>query len=189
MDPHVVAVAVSAEHTFSKPSVDAIELIAGFGVRGDAHGGATVTHRSRVRKDPSAPNLRQVHLVHRELFDELADRGFAVASGDIGENVLTAGIDLLGLPTGTRLHLGSEAVVEVKGLRNPCSQLDDFQPGLMAAVLDRAPGGDLVRKSGVMGVVLHGGVVVPGDPIRVELPGRPFRPSRRCERGRRRGRA
>jgi MOSC domain-containing protein YiiM len=115
-----------------------------------------------------------VHLVHRELFDELEGQGFAVAPGDIGENVLTAGIDLLGLPTGTRLHLGTEAVVEVKGLRNPCTQLDDFQPGLMAAVLDRAPAGDLVRKSGVMGVVLHGGLVVPGDAIRVELPGRPY---------------
>ena len=170
MEPRVVSVAVSATHAFSKPSVAAIELVAGLGVRGDAHAGATVKHRSRVRKDPSAPNLRQVHLVHRELFDELAAKGFVVGPGDIGENVVTAGVDLLGLPVGTRLHLGDEAVVELTGLRNPCAQLDDFQQGLMAAVLDRAPDGALVRKSGVMSVVLLGGTVRAGDAIWVELP-------------------
>jgi len=175
MEPRVVSVAVSADHTFSKPCVEAIELILGLGVRGDAHAGATVRHRSRVRKDPSAPNLRQVHLVHRELFEELAAEGFAVGPGDIGENVVTAGVDLLGLPVGTRLHLGAEAVVELTGLRNPCAQLDDFQQGLMAAVLDRAPDGALVRKSGVMSVVLTGGVVRPGDAIAVELPTGPQR--------------
>ena len=126
-------------------------------MRGDAHAGGTVRHRSRVRKDPTAPNLRQVHLLHRELFDELAAQGFAVGPGDIGENVTTAGVDLLGLPVGTRLHLGDEAVVDLTGLRNPCAQLDDFQPGLMAAVLDRAEDGSLVRKSGVMSVVVAGG--------------------------------
>jgi len=175
MDPRVVSVAVSATHAFSKPSVGAIELVAGLGVRGDAHAGATVKHRSRVRKDASAPNLRQVHLVHRELFDELAAKGFAVGPGDIGENVVTAGVDLLALPVGTRLHLGGEAVVELTGLRNPCAQLDDFQPGLMTAVLERAPDGELARKSGVMSVVLAGGVVRPGDAIGVELPAGPQR--------------
>jgi MOSC domain-containing protein YiiM len=175
MGPRVVSVAVGATHAFSKPCVDAIELIAGFGVRGDAHAGATVRHRYLVRKDPTAPNLRQVHLVHRELFDELAAKGFTVGSGDIGENVVTEGVDLLGLPVGTRLHLGVEAVVELTGLRSPCRQLDGFQPGLMAAVLDRAPDGALVRKSGVMSVVLQGGTVRPGDAIRVELPAGPQR--------------
>ena len=174
-DPRVASVSTSSGHGFSKPCVEAIELIAGLGVRGDAHAGAAVRHRSRVRKDPSAPNLRQVHLVHRELFDELATKGFAVGPGDIGENVATDGVDLLALPTGTRLHLGDEAVVEVTGLRNPCTQLDDFQPGLMAAVLDRAPDGALVRKAGIMCVVAHGGVVRPGDPICVVLPDPPHR--------------
>lgn len=173
--PRVVSVSVDSRHAFSKPPVDAIELIAGVGVRGDAHAGTTVRHRSRVRKDATAPNLRQVHLIHRELFDELATKGFAVGPGDIGENVATEGVDLLGLPTGTLLHLGDEAVVEVTGLRNPCAQLDGFQPGLMAAVLDRTPDGDLVRKSGIMSVVQRGGVVRAGDPIRVVLPDGPHR--------------
>ncbi len=171
----VVSVSVDSGHAFSKPRVDAIELIAGVGVRGDAHAGANVRHRSRVRKDASAPNLRQVHLVHRELFDELAARGFAVGPGDLGENVATEGVDLLRLPMGTRLRLGEEAVVEVTGLRNPCAQLDAFQPGLMAAVLDRMPDGSLVRKAGIMSVVLRGGVVRAGDPIRVSLPDAPHR--------------
>ena len=176
MEPRVVTVAVSATHSFSKPCADAIELVAGFGVRGDAHGGSTVKHRSRVREDPAAPNLRQVHLVHRELFDELAAQGFAVGAGDIGENVLTSGVDLLRLPVGTRLRLGDEAVVELTGLRNPCTQLDGFQPGLMAAVLGRTPEGALVRKSGVMSVVVVGGTVRPGDTIRVVLPAALHRP-------------
>ena len=175
MQPRVVSVAVSAAHTFSKPSVAAIELIPGVGVRGDAHGGATVRHRSCVRKDPTAPNLRQVHLLHRELFDELATKGFVVGPGDIGENVVTAGVDLLGLPVGARLRLGDEAVVELTGLRNPCAQLDDFQPGLMSAVLDRAADGSLVRKSGVMSMVVAGGTVRPGDVMRVVLPAEPHR--------------
>jgi MOSC domain-containing protein YiiM len=175
MEPRVVSVAVSATHAFSKPPVDAIELVAGYGVRGDAHAGGTVRHRYLVRKDPTAPNLRQVHLVHRELFDELAAMGFSIAPGDIGENVLTAGVDLLRLPAGTRLRLGGAAVVELTGLRSPCRQLDDFQPGLMAAVLDRGPDGSLVRKSGVMSVVVVGGVVQPGDAIAIELPTGPHR--------------
>lgn len=173
--PRVVSVSLASGHDFTKPCVDSIELIAGVGVRGDAHAGATVRHRSRVRKDPSAPNLRQVHLVHRELFDELAGKGFAVGPGDIGENVVTEGLDLLGLATGTLLHLGDEAVVEVTGLRNPCAQLDGFQPGLMAAVLDRTPDGALVRKAGIMSVVLQGGLVCPGDAVRVVLPDPPHR--------------
>jgi MOSC domain-containing protein YiiM len=138
--------------------------------------GVTVKHRSRVARDPNQPNLRQVHLIHAELFDELRAAGFAVSVGQIGENVTTRGIDLLGLPSGTRLYLGDTAAVEVTGLRNPCYQLDDFQPGLMEATLGRDEQGRLIRKAGVMGIVLAGGTVRPDDPIRVELPPEPRRP-------------
>ena len=154
----------------SKPNVDSIVLIAGLGVDGDAHQGKTVKHRSRVARDPSQPNLRQVHLIHAELHDELATAGFMVTPGQMGENITTRGVDLLSLPTGARLRLGPEAVVEVTGLRNPCRQLEGIHKGLMAAVLDRDENGDLIRKAGVMGVVLHGGKVRPGDEIVVELP-------------------
>lgn len=146
---------------------------AGLGVEGDAHSGTTVQHRSRVARDPSQPNLRQVHLIHAELFDELHAAGFDIAPGQIGENVTTQGLDLLARPTGTRLLLG--AVVELTGLRNPCVQLNRFRPGLMAAVLDRDAAGDLVRKAGVMGIVLADGTVRPGDTIRVVLPDTPHR--------------
>ena len=176
MDGLVTAVSRSPTHTLSKPNEAGIRLLAGLGVEGDAHSGATVKHRSRVARDASQPNLRQVHLIHAELHDELRAAGFAVAAGQMGENITTHGVDLLGLPTGTRLHLGGEAVVEVTGLRNPCAQLDTIQPGLMAAVLDRDAHGNLIRKAGVMGVVLVGGEVRPGDPIRVELPSPPHRP-------------
>lgn len=171
----VVAVARSPRHSFHKPVVDRIRLLAGLGVEDDAHLGVTVKHRSRVRRDPSQPNLRQLHLIHAELLDELAGRGFVVAPGELGENVTTRGIDLLGLPTGTRLRIGSTAVAEVTGLRNPCTQLDTFQPGLMAAVLDRDAAGNLVRKSGIMAVIVEGGDVVPGDEIHVDLPPEPHR--------------
>jgi len=172
----VEAVSRSSGHTFAKRGEPGIVLLEGLGVEGDAHAGVTVKHRSRVRRDPTQPNLRQVHLVHAELFDELAAAGFDVAAGQIGENVTTRGIDLLGLPTGTRLRLGDAgAVVEVTGLRNPCTQLDAFRPGLMRAVLDREADGGLVRKAGIMGVVVAGGAVRPGDAIAVELPAGPHR--------------
>ena len=166
----VVAVSRLTEHAPSKRSAERIRLVMGLGVEGDAHAGRTVQHRSRVARDPTQPNLRQVHLIHAELHDELRARGFAVAAGDMGENVTTRGIDLLGLPTGTRLALGDAAVVEITGLRNPCAQLDGLQAGLMAAVLDRDEEGRLVRKAGVMAVVLTGGEVAPGDAVAVELP-------------------
>ena len=172
----VTAVGRSARYTFGKPTEDGIRLLAGLGVEGDAHAGETVKHRSRVRQDPSQPNLRQVHLVHAELHDELRAAGFDVSAGQMGENVTTRGVDLLGLPTGATLHLGETASVEVTGLRNPCKQLDGLQPGLMRAVLDRDEGGNLVRKAGVMGVVVAGGEVRPGDEVRVELPRGPYRP-------------
>jgi MOSC domain-containing protein YiiM len=172
----VIAVSRDARHHFSKSSELWIKLIAGLGVEGDAHSGRTVKHRSRVARDPSQPNLRQVHLLHTELLSELQTKGFAINAGQIGENVLTEGVDLLGLSTGTRLHLGGEAVVEITGLRNPCVQLDRFKKGLMAAVLDRDADGALVRKAGVMAIVLNGGEVRPGDPIRVEPPEGAYRP-------------
>ena len=166
----------SGRHTFSKPTRERITLVAGLRVEDDVHSGALVKHRSRVRRDPIQPNLRQVHLIHAELHDELRAAGFVVSAGDLGENVTTRGVDLLGLPTGARLHLSRDAVVEVTGLRNPCTQLDDFQPGLMRAVLGRDEHGAVVRKAGVMGIVLAGGVVRPGDTIMVELPSPPHRP-------------
>ena len=171
----VIAVSRSAGHTFSKPNRGSIRLLPGLGVEGDAHMGTTVKHRSRVAKDPTVPNLRQVHLIHAELMDELDAAGFRLAPGDMGENVTTRGVDLLGLPTAARLRLGADAVVEITGLRNPCRQLNDFQPGLMNATLDRDADGRLVRKAGVMAVVLRGGEVRPGDPIAVELPPEPHR--------------
>ncbi len=171
----MTAVSSGATHTFSKPNRDSIRLLTGLGVEGDAHLGKTVKHRSRVTRDPSQPNLRQVHLIH----DELRAAGFDVSAGQMGENVTTHGVYLLGLPTGTLLRLGDGALVEVTGLRNPCAQLDNFRSGLMAAVLDRDEKGNLIRKVGVMGVVLAGGQVRPGDPIRVELPPEPHRPLER----------
>lgn len=171
----VIAVSRSAGHTFSKPNEGSIRLLAGLGVEGDAHMGVTVKHRSRVAKDPTAPNLRQVHLIHAELVDELEAAGFRVRPGDMGENVMTRGIDLLGLPTGTVLRLGAAATVEVTGLRNPCSQLNKFQPGLMNATLDRDADGNLIRKAGIMAIVLAAGEIRPGDPIAVELPPEPRR--------------
>jgi MOSC domain-containing protein YiiM len=169
----VTAVSRSPTHSFSKPNQGSIKLLAGLGVEGDTHLGEKVQHRSRVAKDPNQPNLRQVHLIHAELHDELRKRGFAVSAGEMGENITTRGIDLLGLPTGTRLHLGTTAVVEVTGLRNPCYQLDDFQKGLMKAVLDKDEQGNLIRKAGVMGIVLIDGEVYVHDGIRVELPPEP----------------
>jgi MOSC domain-containing protein YiiM len=172
----VVAVSRSKSHSFSKSPEMSIRLLKGLGVEGDAHMGETVKHRSRVRVDPTQPNLRQVHLVHAELHDALKAGGFKVHPGDIGENITTSGIDLLDLPTGTVLRIGKSAVIRITGLRNPCTQLDGFQQGLTAAVLDRDAEGRVVRKAGVMSVVLEGGEVMPGDPIAVELPPQPHLP-------------
>ena len=171
----VLAVSLRRGHHFSKTPALSIRILEGLGVEGDAHLGETVKHRSRVRRDPTQPNLRQVHLIHAELFDELRGKGFEVRAGDLGENVTTRGVDLLALPQGTHLHLGDSAIVEVTGLRNPCVQIDMFQKGLMAATLDRAADGSLIRKAGIMSVVISGGDVRPGDPIRVELPDGPHR--------------
>jgi MOSC domain-containing protein YiiM len=170
----VMAVSSSPAHSFSKSNQESIKLLAGLGVEGDAHLGEKVQHRSRVAKDPNQPNLRQVHLIHAELHDELCERGFGVSAGQMGENITTRGIDLLGLPTNTRLHMGKTAIVQVTGLRNPCYQLDDFQKGLMKAVLDKDEQGNLIRKAGVMGIVLTDGEVYVNDDIHVELPPAPY---------------
>ena len=170
MKARVTSVGRASSHRFSKSREEAIALEAGHGVVGDAHHGVTVKHRSRVAKDPSQPNLRQVHLIHAELFAELAGKGFRVRPGDLGENITTSGVDLLALPRGARLRIGADALVEITGLRNPCRQIDDFQTGLLQAVLDRDAEGRLIRKAGVMGIVLAGGAVRPDDRIEIELP-------------------
>lgn len=173
--PRVVAVSRGAAHTFSKAQEPSIQLLCGLGVAGDAHAGRTVKHRSRVAADPTQPNLRQVHLIQTEFLDGLRAEGFGVTAGDLGENITTKGVYLLGLPTGARLRIGPHAGVVVTGLRNPCAQLDTFQPGLLKAVLDRDTKGNLFRKAGLMGVVCSGGEVRPGDAISVQLPPEPHR--------------
>ena len=172
----VVAVSRGSSHGPGKDNLEAVRLVAGHGVEGDVHAGKTVKHRSRVRRDPAQPNLRQVHLIHSELHDELRERGFEVGPGEMGENLTTAGIDLLALPRGTRLRIGGEAVIEVTGLRNPCVQLDGIAPGLMEATLERREDGELIRKAGVMAIVLEGGQVGVGTAIAVELPPAPHSP-------------
>jgi MOSC domain-containing protein YiiM len=169
-EPRVVAVARGTSHGVGKAREPEITLIEGVGVEGDVHAGVTVKHRSRVRVDPTQPNLRQVHLIHSELHDELREIGLEIEASAMGENVTTRGIDLLALPSGARLTFGQGAVIEVTGLRNPCNQLDELAPGLMAATLSRGPDGQLIRKAGVMAVVVRGGAVREGDPIAIELP-------------------
>lgn len=175
MNGSVVAVSQSARYTFSKSNQLSIRLLAGLGVEGDVHAGVSVKHRSRIARDAAAPNLRQVHLLHAELHDDLRERGFSVTAGALGENITTRGIDLLALPTGTHLHVGDSAVLEVTGLRNPCTQLDKFRAGLMNAVLDRDVQGNLIRKAGIMAIVVVGGDVRPNDTVRVEYPPLPHR--------------
>ena len=170
----VTAVSKSETYTFHKYNCDEINLIRNHGVEGDIHAGKTVKHRSRVRKDPTQPNLRQVHLIHSELHDELKTQGFDVKAGDIGENITTIGIDLLNLPKGTILKIGKSAQVEVTGLRNPCNQLNTFQKGLLNAVLDKDENGNLIRKSGIMGIVIESGIVKKDDKIEVIFPQKPY---------------
>lgn len=174
--PVVVAVASDDAHRFSKVLREEIVLVEGWGVEGDAHAGATVKHRSRAAREPELPNLRQVHLLHAELFDEVADDSYVLTPGATGENVTTLGVDLLALPTGALLELGEDAVVEITGLRNPCRQIDGLGRGLMGRMVSRRPDGSVVRKAGVMAVVRRGGVVRAGDDVRVRLPDGEHRP-------------
>lgn len=166
----VESVSRDDRHRFSKPRVPSIHLIAGHGIDGDAHAGATTRHRHLVKKDPTRANLTQVHLIPAELFDDLRAAGFTVAAGELGENVTTGGLNLAALPRGTRLHLGADAIVEVTGLRNPCNLINGYQPGLMKNLIDKDAAGAVLRKAGIMGIVVDGGTVLPGDTVRVELP-------------------
>lgn len=175
MTSTVFTVSLSPTHGFSKAITTEITLLIGQGVEGDAHCGVTVKHRSRVKQDPTQPNLRQIHLIHSELFQELADKGFSVAPGALGENICTSGIALLELPVDTELRFGQSAVIKLTGLRNPCAQIDQYQPGLLPAVLSRTAEGELVRIAGVMAVVIQGGVVRPGDSISTQLPSKPHK--------------
>ena len=168
MSATIIGLASDGQHRFSKTPARKLTLFAGLGAEGDAHAGRTVQHLSRVKQNPNQPNLRQIHLMHAELFDELAEQGFAIAPGQMGENVTTRGIDLLGLSAGTRLRLGEEALIEITGLRNPCHQLNGLAPGLMAATLGRDADGELIRKAGVMAVVIVGGEIAVGDAITLE---------------------
>ncbi|KUN35415.1 molybdenum cofactor biosysynthesis protein [Streptomyces longwoodensis] len=172
----VTAVSSNGAYSFTKPNRDSIRVLAGFGVEGDVHAGVTVKHRSRMAQDPTQPNLRQVHLIHEELFTKVGAHGYEVAPGELGENITTRGLDLLGLPVGTLLHIGDSAVLEVTGLRNPSRQIDGFQDGLLKQVVGRDEHGNVVRKAGIMSVVKEGGVVRPGDTIDVRLPDGPHRP-------------
>jgi MOSC domain-containing protein YiiM len=174
INPYVVSLSKSNSHTFNKYSCDKITLLEGLGVAGDAHSGKTVKHRSRVAADPTQPNLRQVHLIHSELFDELAEKDFAVVPGAMGENITTRGIDLLTLPKNTILKIGTSAAIQITGLRNPCSQLESIQKGLMKAVLDQDEQGNIIRKAGIMSIVLQGGDIFVGDEILIQLPDHPF---------------
>jgi MOSC domain-containing protein YiiM len=173
INPTVIAVSCSPGHTFCKPNQPYINLIEGIGVEGDAHAGKRVKHRYLVKKDPRKPNIRQVHLMQVELFEELKALGFSVSPGQLGENITTRGTDLLALPTGTKLKIGAKTVIELTALRNPCHQIDKFQNGLLKAVLDKDEGGNVIRKAGVMGIVLVGGEIRPGDPITIDLPPEP----------------
>lgn len=176
MNATVTAVSSNGEYTFTKPNRPAITLLAGLGVEGDVHAGVTVKHRSRVARDPDQPNLRQVHLIHDELFAEVGEAGFTVAPGELGENITTHGIDLLALPVGALLRIGDSAVLEITGLRNPCLQIENFRQGLLKQVVGRDETGAIVRKAGVMGIVREGGTVRPGDPITAVLPAGPHLP-------------
>lgn len=175
----VLSVAQDDTHRFSKTPTSEICIVAGLGIQGDAHAGVTVKHRSRVAADPTQPNLRQVHLMHAELFDELKIQGFNLRPADLGENITTEGVDLLSLPRDTLLRIGNDVLLQVTGLRNPCMQIDRFQPGLLKAVLLRQPNGELIRKAGIMTIVMAGGKVRAGDPIHVQYPMPPYLPLER----------
>lgn len=178
-EARVVAVAKDGVHRFSKEIVSEIRIIEGMGVEGDAHLGKTVKHRSRVAVDPTQPNLRQVHLIHSELFSEVSEKGFIVRAADLGENITTFGVDLLALPRGTVLKIGQTVELEVTGLRNPCKQIDNFQTGLLSAVLIKGENGELIRKSGIMTVVKAGGSIKAGDAIQSIFPEKPYLPLER----------
>lgn len=172
----VVSLSKDSEHNFSKVQCPTLNFLEGLGIEGDAHCGKTVKHRSRVKKDPTQANLRQVHLIHSELISELQKKGFEVEAGTLGENILTEGIDILELPEHALLKIGPSVELKITGLRNPCAQLDNYQKGLTKAVLDQTSEGELIRKAGVMAIVVSGGVVSIQDDIKIILPPKPHMP-------------
>jgi len=171
--PKVVAVACDKAHNIVKPLQDKITLIAGLGVKGDAHAGKTVQHRYDKARTPDTPNLRQVHLIQSELFDDVAELGMVVEPGQMGENITTRGIDVLALSRGTQLQIG-EALIEVTGLRNPCKYLNQIAPGLLKACIGKWEDGTILPKTGIMGVVINGGDIKPGDDIHIMATDRPY---------------
>jgi len=163
----------SAQHSFSKHTTHQVEVIKGIGIKGDAHAGVKVKHRSRVAKDPNQPNLRQIHLIHLELLKELVAKGYTVNPGDLGENITTEGISILNLPKDTILKIGENVAIQITGLRNPCHQIDKFQKGLLKEVVGKNDAGDIIRMAGIMAIVLEGGMIKVNDEILVELPALP----------------
>lgn len=169
----------SESHDFTKATVEEVVLVAGVGIEGDAHAGATVQHVSRKKKDADRPNLRQVHLVSAELHEELVADGFDLDHGGFGENLVTRGIALGDLPVGTTLALGDDAIIVLTGLRDPCAQIDRHREGLRAAVAFDPGEGPKLFRDGAMAMVVRGGVVRTGDPIGVALPPEPHHPMRK----------
>jgi MOSC domain-containing protein YiiM len=165
----VVAVHRKEEYGVFKEIQESVHLVKGFGVQGDAHMGTLVQHRYNKKQNPNQPNLRQVHLIQAELFDDLKELGLIVKPGEMGENITTRNIDIINLPLDTKLHLGDSAILQLTGLREPCGQLNTVQKGLKNAVLDESG----KSRVGVMSVVLRGGAVKADDLIRVELPSEP----------------
>ena len=143
-------------------------------MEGDAHAGPFVRHRHLARRHPKMPNLRQVHLIPSELFQALRADGYELRPGDLGENILTAGLDLEALPLGTILKLGAEAAIELTGLRTPCVLIDRFKPGLKRRMLVEEYGRPRFR-CGVMAVVRSSGRISTGDAIAVRLPSEPLK--------------
>jgi len=173
LDGRVVGLARDGRNGFSKSAMDTICLIQGQGVEGDAHSGPFVRHRYLARRQPRLPNLRQVHLIPSELFEALRNAGYDLHPGDLGDNIATAGLDLETLPMGALLDLGSEACIELTGLRTPCVLIDRFRTGLKRQMVCSEPVAPRFR-CGVMSIVRTGGRLAVGDPIRVRLPPKPW---------------
>lgn len=183
MAPRVLSVSSSQTHSFSKPPVPGITLIANHGVKGDCHAGKTTQHRSSLQVHPPTPNLRQVHLIAIENLKKIAshlttvDSAALLTPGALGQNITLEGIDLLNLPTGTELHFVSDGgsqsgpVLVLTGVRDPGPQIERFQAGLKERFIVRDAERRVVgRLVGVMSVVQCGGEVRSGMGVRVVYP-------------------
>lgn len=135
----VVGLAGERLHRFSKSARESLVLLKGLGAGGDVHAGPFVRHRYLARLQPKMANLRQVHLIPSELFEALRVDGYALRAGDLGENILTAGLDLEALPLGTILKLGAQATIELTGLRTPCVLIDRSSPDLRPRCSSNSP--------------------------------------------------